>query len=320
MPAYMVQAINISSFDLGEADRVLGIFTAEKGLLKAVAKAARKPGTKMAGRSDILAVNELLLAHGRTFEIITQAQSMENFPGLRKDLTKLSYGLFYAELTNCFAQGLEEDSKNYFEFLVGSLRRLSLSQRTAVELGIEFQMGLLEFLGLQPELTFCIYCREVLHDYNLAKFNVELGGVVCTACFQKGRRQQVSERSAEHDRDEIEHEYGLLSRGVHITPLVWKSLALSCCQRDPRGELEAGEPPALPGRTSNATNFEQSSAGEDGVSSSRSQKLGNANSHHIQQQSQRLLQAYVEHKAGKKFKSLDFLAKFDSVRPIKAFE
>ncbi len=270
MPSYMVTAINVGSFNLGEADRVLSIFTAERGLIKAIAKGARKPGTKMAGRSDILCVNELLLSRGRTFEIITQAQTVDSFPKLRSDLTRLSYGLYYAELTSNFAQGLEEDPKGYLDFLVDALKQLSQIELSPIHLCLNFQLKLLEFLGFKPELTYCIYCRDVLHDYNLAKFNVELGGIVCTACFQKGRQLQVSESQPDHD--ELEHEHGLLSRGVHITPLVWKTIILA----------EAG-----------------------GVQISAHKTAGA-----VSEQAQRLMQAYVEHKAGKKLKSLDLLGKF----------
>ena len=279
MPSYMVTAINVGSFNLGEADRVLSIFTAEKGLLKAIAKGARKPGTKMAGRSDILCVNELLLSRGRTFEIITQAQTVDGFPKLRSDLSRLSYGLYYAELTNAFAQGLEEDSKNYLAFLIESLQQLSNAELSPVHLCLQFQLKLLDILGLKPELTYCIYCRDVLHEYNLSKFNVELGGIVCSACFQKGRQTQVSERPADHDQ--LEHEHGLLSRGVHITPMVWKTIVLADAET-PHESFNRNKSPGA-----------------------------------VSDQAQRLMQGYVEHKAGKRLKSLDLLVKFKEVNALK---
>lgn len=291
MPTYMVRAINVASFDLGEADRVLSIFTAEKGLVKAVAKSARKPGTKMAGRSDILCVNELLLSRGRTFEIITQAQTLHSFPGLRVDLSRLSYGLYYAELTNCFAQGLEEEASRYLDFLIRSLNELSKAKTNPLKLCMEFQLGLLQFLGYQPELTYCVYCREVLHDYNLSKFNVELGGIVCSACFQKSRQAQVREGQRRNE-DEFDHEHGLLSRGVHITPLVWKTMVIS------------------------ANTSLQDNQDTSGKEESQQSRAESENTNGVRQQSQRLLLAYVEHKAGKKFKSLDLLSKFDSLKKV----
>ncbi|MBX9723168.1 MAG: DNA repair protein RecO, partial [Candidatus Obscuribacterales bacterium] len=220
MAKYNVKGINVGSFDLGEADRVLTIFSAEKGPLKVIAKGSRKPGSKMSGRTDVLCVNELFLSSGRTFEIITQAQSIENFSSLRSNLASLSYGLYYAELTACFGLGLEEESERYFDYLMQSLTLLSKSEYDPLSLCMEFEIGLLDFLGYRPELTFCIACREELSDYKLSRFNIELGGIVCSTCFARSRRPQVREAA------DFDHDWAEIARGIHITPLVWKTLVL----------------------------------------------------------------------------------------------
>lgn len=280
MRAYTVKAINVGSFDLGEADRVLTIFCAEKGLVKAVAKGARKPGSKMSGRSDLLCVNELLLAPGRTFEIITQAQSIESFPALRSDLSRLSYGLFYAELTASFGTGLQDDSAEYFQFMLDSLTLLTSLDSDPLTHCMEFEFGLLDFLGYKPELTFCIACRDALDEYKLSRFNLELGGIVCSRCFQKSRRLYVKESAdpeQELDRRELSH-------GVQITPLVWKTLIL---RADPKFNSTSSHP---------------------GSTSITEQ---------VNQAGQRIIQSYIEQRAGKRFKTLDLLSQLrTTVRSI----
>ncbi|MBX9686127.1 MAG: DNA repair protein RecO [Candidatus Obscuribacterales bacterium] len=278
MASYLVNAINVGGFELGEADRVLYIFTAEKGLLKAVAKGARKPGSKMSGRSDVLSVNQLQLSTGRTFEIITQAQTLENFPALRSNLASLSYGLYYAELTNCFGAGLEEESQSFFQLLIESLSLLAHTELDPLILCMEFEFALLDFLGYKPELTYCISCRNVLTEYKLSKFNLDLGGIVCLDCAKKGRRFQVREGSENHEGSA---EYNELLRGVHITPLVWKSLVLA------------------------AENFYSESAQHVELAT---------NMHMAYEAAQRILQSYIEQRAGKRFKSLDVLSQIQSMQ------
>src|SRR5277367_5462569 len=117
MATYSLTAVNVGSFAIGESDKVITLFSSERGLVKAVAKGARKPGAKISGKADLLNVNKLLLATGRSLDIITDAESFETFPHLRSDLCKLSYGLYYAELTNQFGQGLLDESEIYFEYL-----------------------------------------------------------------------------------------------------------------------------------------------------------------------------------------------------------
>ena len=140
MPTYSVNAINVGSFNLGESDKIITLFSAERGLIRAVAKGVRKPGSKIAGRADLLAVNRLLLANGRSLDIITQAEGVESFKSLRNDLIRLSYGLYYAELTAHLGQGLNQESEAHFELLVNSLRELSDLKKDPIYLLFEFSI------------------------------------------------------------------------------------------------------------------------------------------------------------------------------------
>lgn len=269
MPSYMVHAINVGGFLLGEADKVLILFSSERGIIRAVAKSARKPGTKMSGRSDTLCVNKLFLSSGKTFEIISQAESIEGFPEFRADLERMSYGLYYAELTNHFGQDLSQDSEMYFQFLVKSLELQARSGHDPGWLCLEFEMGLLDILGYRPELTYCVVCREVLGDYNLGTFNRELGGVVCQHCSLQERQMAVSEGVGNSDSN--------YRTGAYITPLVWKNLVLSADRRV--SEEENGQPRVV-----------KQAAMQQSVDAAR-----------------RLVQGYIEHRAGKRMKSLEVL-------------
>lgn len=269
MPSYTVHAINVGGFLLGEADKVLIIFSSEKGIIRAVAKGARKPNTKMSGRSDPLCINKLFLSKGKTFEIITQAESIEAFPEFRNDLERMSYGLYYAELTNHFGQGLSEESEYYFQFLVKSLELQARSKHDPSWLCLEFEMGLLDILGYRPELTFCVMCRDVLGDYNLGTFNRESGGVVCQRCSIHDRQLVVAEGYRGRDSE--------YRTGAYITPLVWKNLVLSA---DRRVSEHGAEQPGV-------------------VKQQSMQQTVDA--------ARRLIQGYIEHRAGKRMKSLEVL-------------
>lgn len=273
MPTYTVHAINIGSFLLGEADKVLTLFSMERGTIRAVAKGARKPGTKMSGRSDVLCVNKLLLSTGRTFEIITQAESIEGFPEFRQDLRRMSYALYYAELTNHFGQGLSEESQSYFEFLIKALDLQARSSHDPEWLCLEFELGLLDALGYRPELTYCVICREVLGDYNLGTFNRESGGVVCQSCSLQ-ERQYVTRESGYEPHVERDSAW---RTGSYITPLVWKNMVLAA---DRRVSEEGVEQPGVV----------KQPAMQQSVEAAR-----------------RLVQGYIEHRAGKRMKSLEVL-------------
>lgn len=271
MPTYTVHAVNVGSFALGETDKVLTIFTAEKGLVKAVAKGARKPGSKIAGRADLLNVNKLLLATGKTFEIITQAENIETFPSVRKDLIRLSYCLYYAELTCHFGLGVADESALYFDFLCDSLRAQSDISLDATSLCLMFELKLLQWLGYQPELDCCVVCRDALTEYRIAMFHFESGGIVCEKCTAEEQRARVSEGYSKARQTSS----AFVRESVHITPLVWKRLILAAGETMPT-DLSGGSSPTI----------------------ARATEAG-----------RRIIQTYIEYRAGKNMKSLELIGK-----------
>lgn len=277
MPTYNVHAINIGSFLLGEADKVITVFSAERGLLRCVAKSARKPGTKMTGRSDVLSVNKLLLSSGRSFEIITQAECIDTFPEFRKDLQRMSYGMYYAELSHHFGPAFSEESQLYYDYLYASLGLQARSKSDPEWLCLEFELGLLGMLGYRPELTFCMSCRDVLADYNIGTFNQDMGGVMCQQCSVRERQLALREGVAQN---EFVRETSF-RESTHITPLVWKNLVLACDHRVSEEGFEENSVVKLP--------LPQS------IRAAR-----------------RLIHSYIEHRAGRHMKALDLLEQLNA--------
>jgi DNA repair protein RecO (recombination protein O) len=274
VPTYSLTAVNVGSFALGESDKVLTLFSLERGLTKAVAKGARKPGAKIAGRADVLNVNRLMLATGRSLDIITQAEGVETFPSLRRDLNRLAYGLYYAELTSQFGQGLSEESDIYFEKLCEALRLQAEGHVDGALLCLEFELFVLDLMGYRPELDCCVGCRQALTDYNVRAFDHDAGGILCDGCFakqQKSPNRSVSERAESGIAQE--HPYGRLF-STHLTPLVWKRLILAA----------QGGPSHPEDRAPASTATERAT-----------------------QAARRLIQNYIEHRAGRKMKSLELL-------------
>ena len=289
MPTFSLTAINLGGFQIGESDKVISMFSAERGLVRAVAKGAKKPGTKMAGKSEALCANKLLIAKGRSLDIITQAESIETFRKVRTDLKRLTFCLYYAELTAAFGEGLEEESEVYYHVLLNSLRMQEALISDARQLSLEFSMFLLKQLGVSPELTVCVRCRQPLTEYNIAAFYSETGGIGCNRCGQDSRSKSIvsevsvkgqysSDFRKKHDEDVDHYE----ERGTFVTPLVWKMLVNADVASDdlidPSTDLEARRRPDY--------------------SEAQAPALDAAH---------RLVQRYLEDRAGKKMRTLDLL-------------
>jgi DNA repair protein RecO (recombination protein O) len=170
--------------DLGEADRLLTIFTPERGKLRVVAKGVRKPRSRKAGHLEPLTRTRLMFARGRELDIITQAEAIELYPTLREDLIKLGQASYVVELLDRFT--VEEGaSERLYELLVDSLDRLEAGQEAYVALRF-FELRMLDLVGYRPELFHCLGCKSEIRPQDQF-FSLALGGVLCPAC---GRNQR----------------------------------------------------------------------------------------------------------------------------------
>ncbi len=182
MPAprvYQTEAIIINRINLGEADRVLTIYTPNLGKIRAVAKGVRRPQSKLGGHVELLTHSRLMLARGRNLDIITQAQTVNNFLSLKEDLGRTASGLYVAELVNAFTAERAEDEE-LFHLLLDTLHHLSQSTNTDAVLRY-FELRLLAQVGYRPELQHCGDCKAPLQPRENF-FSPGHGGVLCHNC------------------------------------------------------------------------------------------------------------------------------------------
>ncbi len=176
---YKTPAIVLRQRRLGDADKIITLYSANYGKLDAVAKGVRRVTSRLAGHVEPLNHGSYLLAHGRNLDIITQAQTIETFQPLRDDLGRLSRALYAVELVD---RATEERAENFalYRLLLDTLRRLS--QRDDLDLILRFfEMTLLVQLGYRPELRQCVVCGRRLEAERNA-WAPGAGGGVCPNC------------------------------------------------------------------------------------------------------------------------------------------
>src|SRR5215216_2252738 len=117
---YKTEVVVLRQRKLGEADKILTLFSADEGKFDAVAKGVRRPGSRKAGHVEVLTHASLMIAHGRNLDIITQAQAVETYLPLRDDMPRLAAGLYVAELVDRFT-GERIESYPVFRLLTETL-------------------------------------------------------------------------------------------------------------------------------------------------------------------------------------------------------
>ena len=181
---YRTEAIILRHADLGEADRLLTIFTPRLGKLRVVAKGARKPGSRKSGHVELFTRSTLLVARARNLDIVSQAETVEAYRALRQDLLRSTYAHYIVELLDRFT-GDQEESAELYDLLAETLGRLCEAENPAL-LARFYELRLLTLAGYQPRLFDCARCGQVLHEVESESppygFDCAQGGALCEKC------------------------------------------------------------------------------------------------------------------------------------------
>jgi DNA repair protein RecO (recombination protein O) len=176
---YTTEAIILKRHNLGEADRIVTLYTPDEGKLRAVAKGVRRPASRLAGHLELFSLTLVQLARGRELDVVTQGETREAFRRVREDLARTSQAYYALELVDRFTPDRLEHHA-VFHLLRELLEALDAPVPSPLALHY-FTLHILTALGYRPQLTQCVLCRaEIAPGPNY--FSQPLGGVACVAC------------------------------------------------------------------------------------------------------------------------------------------
>jgi len=161
---YKTEGIVLRLIPIGEADRIVTMFTPHHGKVRAVARGARRIKSRVGGHVELLARVRVMIRHGRT---------------LRDDLWRTTCGLYMAEIIDRFGREELENSVLYHH-----LRNCltELAQAPSPDLLVRyFEVRMLTLVGFQPEVLRCVQCSGELTPTSQF-FSPEDGGVICHTC------------------------------------------------------------------------------------------------------------------------------------------
>jgi len=176
---YRTPAVILKRMDLGEADRIVTLFSRDDGKIRAVAKGVRRTTSRSAGHLEPFTLSDVLFAVGRELDVISQADTLESFREIREDLDRTTHAYYLTEVVDLLTEDRSEN-RAVFETLVLGLRELAETNDTRLVL-VVFHLRLLDALGYRPELRECVSCRSAIEP-NRNHFSPLLGGVVCPGC------------------------------------------------------------------------------------------------------------------------------------------
>lgn len=181
MPApFKTEAIVLRSIRYGEADRILHLYSEDRGRLGAIAKGARRVKSRLGGRLEPFARVNLILREGRgDLCTVTGADTVHAHPALRERRATLERATHACDAVLRLLDS-HEPNRPAYNLLARELQLLDADPAAATRAqALAFRMKLLLAAGFAPELAACAACGEREH---LGAFSAAAGGTVCPGC------------------------------------------------------------------------------------------------------------------------------------------
>jgi DNA repair protein RecO (recombination protein O) len=177
---FKTEAVVLRSIRLGEADRVLHLYTEDRGRIGAVAKGVRKVRSRFGGRLEPLSRVKLVLHEGRSdLCTITAADTVHAHATLREKRASIERATDACDAVLRLFDAAEPNRPAY-NLLCHQLALLDADTDLATPAqALAFRMKLLLAAGFVPELAACAACGEREH---IGAFSAAAGGVVCPGC------------------------------------------------------------------------------------------------------------------------------------------
>jgi DNA repair protein RecO (recombination protein O) len=175
------EAVVLRSMRYGEADRILHLYTPERGRVSAIAKGSRRPHSRFGGRLEPFFRLRVDLHEGRSELLtVTGAQTIEGYVRLRTDARSLDAA---ARACDAVARLFEtaEGHPGVFNLLCNALVLLDREpSRASRARALAFRLKLLVAAGLTPRLAACVSCDA---GAGLTRFTGAGGGMLCDRCW-----------------------------------------------------------------------------------------------------------------------------------------
>jgi DNA repair protein RecO (recombination protein O) len=177
---FKTEAVVLRTFRYGEADRILHLYTAERGRVGAIAKGVRRVKSRFGGRLEPLFRVNLVLHQGRgELCTVTQVETVAAHPALRERRDSLERA---SQACDAVLRLLDSEEPNppAYNLLCRELQLLDAEPAAATRAhALAFRLKLLLAAGFAPELAACATCGDREH---VGGFSASAGGVVCPGC------------------------------------------------------------------------------------------------------------------------------------------
>lgn len=169
---------------LGEADRIISLFTRRNGRIRAVGKGVRRTTSRFGARLEPFGHVDVQLAEGRSLYVVSQVEGINLYgKGIGSDYARYTAASAVAETAERLTPEEREPSLRLYLLTLGAFRALGEDQHPAPLVLDSYLLRAMALSGWQAALTECAVCGTP-GDHRA--FSVPAGGSVCPTCRPPG--------------------------------------------------------------------------------------------------------------------------------------
>ncbi|NLM94359.1 MAG: DNA repair protein RecO [Firmicutes bacterium] len=178
MACYRSEAIVLRTWDLGEADKALTLYTKDEGKIRAAGRGARRMRSRLLAVCQPFVHGRYLFFRGKGMDTIAQGELINSYRGLREELDRMAAAAYLAELVDVLVEE-RDPQEELFRLLSDSFDFMVEHGPTALLLRF-FELQLMNLLGYRPRLADCAVCGT--QQYVDPRFSAAKGGLLCGTC------------------------------------------------------------------------------------------------------------------------------------------
>ena len=178
----------LRAVDYKETDKILTVLTDEGGKRTVKARGCRRRGSRLAAAAQLLVYSDMTLFEYRDYYTLNEAETLEQFLGVRTDVALLSLGSYFAEVMEAVAEeGRGEPA--LLSLILNCLYALDKLKKPPALVKAAFELKLMCLAGYEPLLDTCAVCGAPQPDEPM--FHLGEGVLCCRRCLEGAGAGQV---------------------------------------------------------------------------------------------------------------------------------
>lgn len=173
-----IEGIIISTVDYKESSKIINILTSNEGIIGVIAKGCKNIKSRISATSSVLTYGTFYLKFNKgNMALLCEVDVIDKFKNIRKDLIKTNYSIFLLELSSQVYR--HDTSKKIYDLLISGLKKINEGYDAQIITNI-IELKLLEYLGIKPELCYCVNCKSSNDIITISSYK---GGLLCKNCI-----------------------------------------------------------------------------------------------------------------------------------------